>query len=375
MRMAILFFFSILVATLLNGQMVETAAQHPKIADGIFVDASGNVFTTPGGLVWGTEIGKVAPDGSYTAFATGFNGPIDIEMDNAGVFYVTNYDNNTVKAYDSNTGELSILASGLDGPAGIARRDDGSLYISNFGAPQAYNGKTINRIMPDGTEELFLENSQFVRPQGIAFADDGYFYLADSEGRIYKIDPDLATLEVLAELGVNLGNMAFGRGKLYVTAIQAHRIYEVSLDGSYQIFAGTGSPGSQNGDISSASFNRPLGIDFSHSQDTLYIAESIGRLRRIVFSPLSQSSDSRSEKSGIEVFPNPASQSVTIKLSAAIASEADSITIIDSEGKLVQSVKVIQKRNLLDLEGLAPGVYFVKAKFREQSITRQLVVE
>ena len=61
-------------------QIVETLFSHQKIGDGIYVDQSGHVYTTSGGLSNGKEIGKYNIQTAIydPYFASGFSGPINI---------------------------------------------------------------------------------------------------------------------------------------------------------------------------------------------------------------------------------------------------------------------------------------------------------
>ncbi len=80
----------VLVFFNVNAQVVETLVTHPKIKDGMYVDALGNVYTTSGGLQNGTEIGKfdVLNNTFDFDFQTGFFGPIDIDELTNGDFVV-----------------------------------------------------------------------------------------------------------------------------------------------------------------------------------------------------------------------------------------------------------------------------------------------
>lgn len=266
----------------LHGQDVETVVAHPKIVDGLAVDADGHVYTTPGGLQNGTELGRVSPDGTYMTLVTGFAGPIEIQIyDN--IFYVTNYDDNTVKTYNPVTKEVRTVASGFDGPAGIISDGEGTFYISCFGAPPTYAGNRIMRMTGTGSVSVFFESDMLFRPQGIALIGD-YLYVADSKGVILKIHTETSAHTVLAETGINLGNMVHKGTDLYVTAGPAHQILKVStVDGEISVFAGSGQMGTKDGSLHEAQFVRPLGLAFNTSKSILYVAEGAQqhRLRKI----------------------------------------------------------------------------------------------
>ena len=76
----------LLATQILTAQNVEKVVSNPRIVDGLHVDASGNIYTTPGGLMQGFAIGKATPEGDFDSnFRAGFNGPIDIDENSDGV--------------------------------------------------------------------------------------------------------------------------------------------------------------------------------------------------------------------------------------------------------------------------------------------------
>ena len=86
-----------------------------------------------------------------------------------------------------------------------------------------------------------------------------------------KITP-AGEASVLASLpGNNNGHLAYHDGALYVVARSAHQVYRVTLDGQFELFAGSGEKGGADGDLSSASFCYPNDIAINSDGTALYL--------------------------------------------------------------------------------------------------------
>ena len=364
---SLLFFVGVLSA-----QQVETVTSHPKIVDGLYVDASGIVYTTAGGLVGGNEIGKYDP---YTNifdpfFATGFSGTINIGKYQDSLFAVTNFDNNTVSRYNLNTGVVDILATSLDGPAGIAIDTNDNIFVTNFGAPPTYSGHVITKITPAGVASVYIDSSALFRLQAICFNHENVL-IVHSQEALYKINAADSTLVHWVDLGHTIGNMTFRHKDscIYATAGGAtDRLIRIDSDGVISVFSGV-SAGYEDGDISEALFSNPLGIAFTPSEDTLYVSEAAGanRLRRILFSqvaglfvPLTSS---------ISIYPNPASETIHIQ------SESEKLTvqIRNSAGKIVLVKNVSTKQSSINIEHLSPGIYFIELSSSSEQFVQKIV--
>ena len=74
---------------------------------------------------------------------------------------------------------------------------------------------------------------------------------------------------------------------------------------------------------------------------------------------------------GMEVYPNPASDRVTIKSASTI----ENLEIYNQLGQLVKQHKVNSNLVNLDVSGLKSGIYFIKAYSSNKVSTRKLVIE
>ncbi|HMQ50116.1 MAG TPA: hypothetical protein PKA00_22035 [Saprospiraceae bacterium] len=353
----------LLVAQNLIAQTVETVVSHPKIVDGVHIDVAGNIYTSPGGLMGGTAIGKAMPDGNYDPnFRTGFNGPIDIDENSEGVLFVTNYDNNTLKSYDPITDELTTILTGLDGPAGLTLDSENHVFITCFGAPLTYSGDQIIKVWPNGDSEVWLETSEFLRPQGITFDDAGNLWVANTPtGKIFKIDTLTKVPELILNLGAKVGNLVFRHKdqKFYFPSQDNHKIYRMDLQGNLEILAGSGSLGSADGEALTASFNKPLGLGFTASEDTLYVSES-GKLRRILSldgTPSGTYDDLLNLN--FKIIPNPSSGSVLVEIPEFLTGQNISLSIADNTGRIVFKKQIIPTEKYVNLDHLEAGTWYI----------------
>jgi len=309
MKKSILSIILIFSFTFSFAQIVETVLTHPKIVDGLYVDIAGNVFTTPGGLVNGTQIGKydMETETYEVKFAIGFAGPINIAVYQDSLFIVTNYDNNTVYSHNLITHQNTTLASGLDGPAGIVIDTADNIYISNWGEWPPGNGHQIHKISPTGTVSVYVDSSALYRPQAICINHLNEI-IVNSEHNLYKINPVDSSLVFWVDMGYDLGNMTFRKKDscIYGASISGNKIIKINSLGDVSVFSGS-TAGYQDGDISVAKFNKPLGIAFSHTEDTLYVSEggNVNRLRRIIFNETVGLNELKDGE--LIIYPNPSS--------------------------------------------------------------------
>lgn len=75
---------------------------------------------------------------------------------------------------------------------------------------------------------------------------------------------------------------------------------------------------------------------------------------------------------GVDVFPNPASDQVTISSTSALMRRYE---ILDINGRLLRTNSVNTDRIVLRRDGLASGTYFVKLHFAEGVVTRKLILD
>lgn len=204
------------------------------------------------------------------------------------------------------SGSLQIVAGGplsaarLGAPVAVTVAPDGGLYIVDAGhsvVRRVAADGTISTIAgtgtagrsPDGQQAAF---SQLAYPTGIAVAQDGTVYVADTDShRIRYVRPDGVLSTIAGTDGPGYGGdggpatnalLAFPEavatapdGVLYVADTSNHRVRRVGPNGMIATIAGTGAAGySGDGDVATqAQLNSPSGLAVGRD-GTLYVADS-----------------------------------------------------------------------------------------------------
>jgi hypothetical protein len=230
---------------------------------GLAVDSAGNVFVadtnsnairkiTPAGVVTTIAGGNGMGTSDGTGTAAKFSEPHDIAIDSAGVMYVTDYNNHTVRKITPE-GVVTTLA----GSAGNSGSTDGQ-----------------------GTA------ARFMALQGITIDSAGNVYVTENGSRgVRKITPS-GLVTTLAN-----GNGIFGgprglavdaSGNLFVADYTAHVIRKVTSAGVISTYAGTApTSGSADGTISTALFYAPSDVAID-ATNNIYIADmSNNTIRKI----------------------------------------------------------------------------------------------
>jgi len=265
---------------------VVTITQSPFIQDGLYVDSEGNVYTTCGGLVNKNTLGIYVPTtGEFKVISNDMMGSIDITSINNDILYVTNYDDNTLRKFNKKTGKTDVLTNGLDGPAGIEMDKQGNMYISSFGAPPNYKGNTIWKVYPDGKKEVVVQDNELFRPQGLAWFDEETLLVSNSSnGKLFLLNVISKELKLFVNTGEWHGNLAIGRGKIYIASNRGHKILEFNRKGKLTATFGSSEPISKDGPLNTANFENPLGLAFSPDEKILYVSQiKNGKLRAIIF--------------------------------------------------------------------------------------------
>lgn len=164
-------------------------------------------------------------------------------------------------------------------PDGIYIDEEDQIFVVDV------RGQAIVKISKDGAASKFAELGP--NPRGITRDDDGNFYVShnDESGLISKITPDgaastFANIPTQAPENYQLpyitwtGYIQYYDQKLYVPSICTDRIYELSLDGEVNVFAGSGTRGIPKGGVKTANLNRPMSITIDPQTETMYISSS-----------------------------------------------------------------------------------------------------
>jgi len=250
---------------------------------GVAVDRNGTIYFVEAGIGSGTglalgdfKVWKVSTAGVLTtlagngipnfsndgtpATATQLNGPTGVAVSGLGVIYISDTQNQRVRAMPAGGGTLITLAG--NGVAG-------------------FNG-----------EILLPRNAQLNRPVGVAADDAGNWYVADSaNSRVRKAQPG-GNLFTIAGNGnasyfgdggqatkgsVNHpeGVAVDAAGNVYIADTVDHSVRKVTPDGVINTLAGTGNPGysGDGGPAISARLSEPRSVAVD-AAGNVYVADS-----------------------------------------------------------------------------------------------------
>ncbi len=76
-----------------------------------------------------------------------------------------------------------------------------------------------------------------------------------------------------------------------------------------------------------------------------------------------------------DVYPNPATQNVTIEMGADLLQNTKTVNIYNTLGKLVYSQQIVALKTEINIDGLAKGIYIVKVETGNGTLTKRIVKE
>lgn len=346
--------FSLLAAQ--NVSTLTTSAA--PIDDDIIFDQKGNLY---GSNYGGSAVFKRTPAGVESKFTDGLDSPNGLAFQTDGTLIVAdNTGNKIYKVFPD--GSKQVWVSSLLGPSGLIRAFDSDTILVT-----TYPSQDIWKLAPDGSLRLFLRDPQLKGPVGMCYDEQNNLYIANfTDRKIFKYGPD-RQLRFLTQppLGQNIGFITYAKGFIYATAMNAHRIYKIDLDGNYTVWLGS-TPGSTNGGPNVAKFNQPNGIRASFTGDTLYISEFGGKRVRMVTNLNGTTPDQEALMPdwNLSVSNNPMAQMAAVRFELP-ASTTLSLGLYDAQGRLVQALltetrlAVGQHRYELPYNGLTKGIYFL----------------
>jgi sugar lactone lactonase YvrE len=229
-------------------------------------------FSSPQGIVHAADgnlyiddrtraaIFKVTPQGAVSLFAqlstsTTLSG---MTQDGAGNFYVSNPNQNNVLKVTPQ-GAVSPYATGFNGPSDLQFDTQGNLFVIN------QFDSTIMRVPAGGGAAQLFARSLVSAPQGMAYDNAGNLFIAGNSGQLVRLDPSNNLSVVSTAISSPKGLAINAAGDVFVASIGNGTITRTSGTTTTTFAAGLSSP---------------YGVAFD-TAGTLYAAESAGGANRI----------------------------------------------------------------------------------------------
>jgi len=202
---------TVVVADAASGRIVRIdplTRRRTVLAHGLTRLAS--VTTAPGGTVYAIadeKLLRISGGQSRVVWAASEEGPTDCAVGRDGAVYVARYGDHVDRVAPDGT--VSVVARGFDRPHGVTIAPDGSLLVAD-----TYAG-AVRRVTLDGAVETVV--TDVGRPMDVAVAADGSLLLADIAGkRLLRVRGGGITV-VARRLGAVTG-VSIVAGAVYVSA-------------------------------------------------------------------------------------------------------------------------------------------------------------
>ena len=332
--------------------------------------------------------------GSTQGFADGtgtsakFYSPKGLAVDAAGNVFVADTNNHRIRKITS-TGDVSTFAGTTNGyadgignvakfnfPQGVAVNASGTVFIADTGNIR------IRKITITGDVTTFAGSStagtadgtgtaaKFDSPQGLAVDSFGNIFVADTyNNSIRKITP---TGEVTTLAG-GTGQFYYphsvavdANGTVFVADTNYSRIRKITNTGVVTTLAGS-TDGFADGIGTESKFYIPSGMAID-VDGTIFVADSgNNRIRKITNS---LSTPNFQLENQVSLYPNPASTLINIEL---VDITATRVTILDMNGKILQSENIFDNKTTINISKLVSGIYFLQITTDKGKVSKKIV--
>lgn len=402
------------VSGLSDGPLASAQFNHPY---GVCSDGQDNIYVAD---TYNNCIRKIHNGMVSTIAGNGTSGDVDASGTSArfnhptGVYYKNYYLyicdnlNNKIKRMDTSGNVVTIAGSGLwtyqDGPVNQAAfKEPKSLVVDNNNVVYVadYENHCIRKIANGqvttyagvggtaGDQTGPASSALFYRPRDLCIDAMGNLYVVDLMNNKVKMISTTGTVSLVAGSGAQ-GNAdgtgasaTFDRpvaidwlpsGDLCVLSAVSPMLRCVTTSGVVTTIAGTGTSGYFDGATNSAMFNLPQDICFTSNGD-LYVGDDNNNVVRILTNINAKGIEERSAGQ-LNFYPNPATNNIFIDNSAA--DPISSLTIMTVDGKIMKKMEKVAdtEQVKLDISDLPKGAYILYAITRKDALlTSRLILQ
>jgi len=293
----------------------EYATMNTDKNDALRIDSNGNLYVShsglySGGQLLGTEVNKVTPDGEVSNHVDSLAGPLGIDFDSDGNFYIANNNGGKITKVTPD-GDRSVY-SDFNSASAIVINSQNEMFVSS------YRGDAVYKVSSTGNKELLVQSSGLNGPQGIALDENGNIYVGNYDnGTIFQIDSN-NNMKQLGTVPGGAGYITYSNGIVYATGRATNQIYKVAIEG--------GEVESLDGSAD-VGFLFPNGITASEDGSQLYVSNYnsnkiflIENFDDRVVIPLKATNDSATVELGSEVNISVLSNDTTVNGTIDLAS-------------------------------------------------------
>jgi sugar lactone lactonase YvrE len=164
----------------------------------------------------------------------------------------------------------------FNSPTAIVSDSSSNLFVLDL------QNSLIRKITPDATVSTYFNLSPYSAVAPMTIDHSNALYIATQQGSLVRVSSN----SVLSQINLPF-NSYFAVGglcvdsanSLYVSDSYGNRIYRQSTNGVWEIFAGSGNPGSIDGNWIFTSFNGPHALT-ADGANNIYVWDSYGRIIR-----------------------------------------------------------------------------------------------
>ncbi|MBC7555144.1 MAG: T9SS type A sorting domain-containing protein [Taibaiella sp.] len=348
---------------------------------GICVDTAGNLFIADElnnvirkvnvvGIVTtlaGTGISGYSGDGG-SATAAMINSPDDVSADNAGNVYIAEVSNARIRKV--NTAGIITTFAGT-----------GIIGISGTGGPATAAKVGALRLTTDSKNNVYISEGVYVRKIDTA----GIITIVAGNG-VGAISGTMGNGGPATATGIHCrGITADKAGNIYFTDERFEYVHKVDTAGFLTIVAGNGylrnigmgftagGFGGDGGPATMAMLDYPCDVAVNDSGDIFICDQNNFRIRKVIAATL-VASNVQHPMLQVELYPNPAAGSFTVKLPKLIS--AATVALTDIAGRIIEKREVDagNERTVVFSRQLPAGVYFILVGTEAGTVSKQLVV-